>query len=154
MLLLTVRTEAETLLKVNDDLIALAFQDRVDGFYFAPAARLITSSDAFAAGLVIFAGVEFVFVHGDHGEPCHGEPCLASKRHWGVVSTRCFAQRQIGVFAHLQTHGTKVPKCHSKSIHCRVRRKRQRLTSNGSIESNAAINTHLHPNSLSPRHFR
>jgi hypothetical protein len=44
----------------NSDQIALAFQDRVDGFYFAPAARSITSSDAFAAGLVIFAGVEFV----------------------------------------------------------------------------------------------
>jgi hypothetical protein len=44
----------------NTDQIALAFQDRVDGFYFAPAARLITSNDAFAAGLVIFAGVEFV----------------------------------------------------------------------------------------------
>jgi hypothetical protein len=44
----------------NPDQIALAFQDRVDGFYFAPAERLIASKDAFAAGLVIFAGVEFL----------------------------------------------------------------------------------------------
>ena len=42
------------------DQIALAFQDRVDGFYFAPAQRLIDSHDAFAAGLVIFAGIEFL----------------------------------------------------------------------------------------------
>ena len=44
----------------NHDQIALAFQDRVDGFYFAPAERLIASKDAFAAGLIIFAGVEFL----------------------------------------------------------------------------------------------
>lgn len=40
--------------------IAIAFQDRVNGFYFAPAQRLIDSKDAFAAGLVIFAGIEFL----------------------------------------------------------------------------------------------
>ena len=37
---------------------------------------------------------------------------------------------------------------------CRVRRKRKRLTSNGSIESDAAVGLSPHPICLSPRHFR
>jgi hypothetical protein len=53
----------------NPDQIALAFQDRVDGFYFAPAERLIGSNDAFAAGLVIFAGVEFLATTSSESEP-------------------------------------------------------------------------------------
>ena len=53
----------------NPDQIALAFQDRVDGFYFAPAERLIGSNDAFAAGLVIFAGVEFLARASSESEP-------------------------------------------------------------------------------------
>lgn len=36
-----------------------AFSDRVVGFYFAPAKRLIESGEAFAAGLITCAGVEF-----------------------------------------------------------------------------------------------
>jgi len=42
----------------NPNPIALAFQDRVDGFYLIPAERLISGKDAFAAGLIIFAGTE------------------------------------------------------------------------------------------------
>ena len=37
---------------------------------------------------------------------------------------------------------------------CRVRRKRKRLTSNGSIESDAAISRYPDPRRISPRHFR
>lgn len=37
---------------------------------------------------------------------------------------------------------------------CRVRRKRKRLTSNGSIESDAAVGHRSHPKPVSPRHFR
>jgi hypothetical protein len=40
--------------------IAKAFRSRVEGFYLEPAARLIGTKDAFAAGLVICAGVEFI----------------------------------------------------------------------------------------------
>jgi hypothetical protein len=40
--------------------IAWAFQDRVEGFYFKPAARLIEAKHPFAAGLVICAGIEFI----------------------------------------------------------------------------------------------
>ena len=40
--------------------IAKAFQDRVEGFYFKPAARLIETKDAFAAGLITCAGIEFI----------------------------------------------------------------------------------------------
>jgi len=36
---------------------------------------------------------------------------------------------------------------------CRVRRKRKRLTSNGSIESDAAISRHPDPRRISPHHF-
>jgi len=35
-----------------------------------------------------------------------------------------------------------------------VRRKRKRLTSNGSIESDAAFGHRRHPKCISPRHFR
>lgn len=35
----------------NPDQIALAFQDRVNGFYLVPAERLSATRDAFAAGL-------------------------------------------------------------------------------------------------------
>jgi hypothetical protein len=51
------------------DQIAQAFQDRVEGFYFAPAERLIASQDAFAAGLVIFAGVEFLATTSSESKP-------------------------------------------------------------------------------------
>ena len=37
---------------------------------------------------------------------------------------------------------------------CRVRRKRKRLTSDGSIESDAAISRYPDPRRISPRHFR
>ena len=37
---------------------------------------------------------------------------------------------------------------------CRVRRKRKRLTSNGSIESDAAVGLSPRPKCISPRHFR
>jgi hypothetical protein len=37
-----------------------AFQDRVDGFYSHRQNGWIASKDAFAAALVIFAGVEFL----------------------------------------------------------------------------------------------
>jgi hypothetical protein len=53
----------------NSDQIALAFQDRVDGFYLLPAERLIASKDAFAAGLIIFAGVEFLARGSSESEP-------------------------------------------------------------------------------------
>jgi len=43
-------------------------------------------------------------------------------------------------------------KVHTDS--CRVRRKRQRLASNGSIESDAAFSSLYTPNTISPRHFR
>lgn len=49
--------------------IATAFQDRVDGFYFTPAGRLIDSKDAFAAGLVVFAGIEFLARTSSENEP-------------------------------------------------------------------------------------
>lgn len=42
------------------DVVANAFQDRVEGFYFQPAGRLVESEDGFAAGLVICAGIEFI----------------------------------------------------------------------------------------------
>lgn len=51
------------------DHITQAFADRVDGFYFAPADRLIASPDAFAAGLAIFAGVEFLATTSSESEP-------------------------------------------------------------------------------------
>jgi hypothetical protein len=53
----------------NPDQIALAFQDRVDGFYLIPAERLIASQDAFAAGLIIMAGVEFLARASSESEP-------------------------------------------------------------------------------------
>ena len=64
---------------------------------------------------------------------------LASERRSGVASVRCFARPQIAAITTGQTLGTKVPKTHSKSIRCRIRRRRQRLPSNGSIESDLAI---------------
>jgi hypothetical protein len=53
----------------NPDHIALAFQDRVDGFYLIPAEGLIASQDAFAAGLIIMAGVEFLARVSSESEP-------------------------------------------------------------------------------------
>ena len=53
----------------NPDHIAVAFQDRVEGFYLAPAERLISSHDAFAAGLIIFAGIEFLARMSSECEP-------------------------------------------------------------------------------------
>jgi hypothetical protein len=53
----------------NPDQIAVVFQDRVDGFYLMPAERLIASKDAFAAGLIIFAGVEFLARASSESEP-------------------------------------------------------------------------------------
>jgi hypothetical protein len=44
----------------KSDFVAQAFQDRVEGFYLQPASRLVQSGDAFAAGIVICAGVEFI----------------------------------------------------------------------------------------------
>lgn len=49
--------------------IVTAFQDRIDGLYFMPAERLIHSKDAFAAGLVIFAGIEFFARTSSESEP-------------------------------------------------------------------------------------
>jgi hypothetical protein len=37
-----------------------AFQDRVNGFYLAPASRLLNTGDFFAAGLICFSAVEFI----------------------------------------------------------------------------------------------
>jgi hypothetical protein len=53
----------------NSDQIALAFRDRVDGFYLEPAERLIASKNAFAAGLIIFAGIEFLARMSSESEP-------------------------------------------------------------------------------------
>jgi len=40
------------------------------------------------------------------------------------------------------------------TLRCRIRRKRQRLASYGSIESDAAIGLTQRPKCLSPHHFR
>lgn len=53
----------------KSDVVAHAFQDRVEGFYFQPAARLLQSGDAFAAGLVMCAGVEFIAAAWGKQEP-------------------------------------------------------------------------------------
>jgi hypothetical protein len=52
------------------ELIAKAFEDRVEGYYFAPAAGLVQSGGGFAAGLVICAGIEFIAkANGGRQEP-------------------------------------------------------------------------------------
>ncbi len=68
----------------NPDQIALAFQDRVDGFYLIPAERLIASKDAFAAALIIFAGVEFLARASSESEPSQW---LASNLHIDAALT-------------------------------------------------------------------
>ena len=65
--------------------------------------------------------------------------CPCSGPQSAVTSTPCLRQRQLGALDYRPKTSTKVPKHHSKPIHCRVRRKRKRLTSNGSIESDAAF---------------
>jgi hypothetical protein len=73
------------------EIIAKGFQDRVEGFYFIAAKRLIEERHAFAAGLVVCAGVEFVATAWDGQEPAEwlhlnvaafrNDPSLA-KRFW------------------------------------------------------------------------
>jgi hypothetical protein len=68
---------------------------------------------------------------------------------------RCsFPQRQgIAAYRAAWPTSTKTPfKVHTRG--CRVRRKRQRLTSNDSIESDAAIQGHAILKLTAPRHFR
>jgi hypothetical protein len=50
--------------------------------------------------------------------------------------------------------GSTRPRLKVHTVYCRVRRKRQRLASNGSIESDAVIRVTPRPKCLSPRHFR
>jgi len=69
--------------------IARAFQDRVEGFYFQAAAHLVDGCHAFAAGLVICAGVEFIAIAWGRQKPpewlrenveaFRGNPPLANK---------------------------------------------------------------------------
>jgi hypothetical protein len=66
--------------------------------------------------------------------------------------TRMFSQAAILLSA-TPPPSTKTPfKIHTGC--CRVRRKRKRLTSNGSIESDAAVRRRTHPGFVAPHHFR
>jgi len=44
----------------NTPVILKAFQDRVEGFYLAPARRLLSTGDAFACGLICAASIDFL----------------------------------------------------------------------------------------------
>ena len=83
---------------------------------------------------------------------------VAEIRHLGGAQTKAFTKRTGLSQGHPALSGEAPLRTKTRfEIHtgcCRVRRNRKRLTSNGSIESDAAVGPHGCIRSIAPRHFR